>query len=131
MPCLSSKAASLTTSAPGQPALAINLPNNPPPQIAGAPFNYSFSAQLTILRGDDTLEGTWWDNSTSAWKGVETLGVKGGGRPGGFTAIAQHHERRLYAVVDVTVQEYRWEQSDPMTMTSVGKVTLATDLLKP
>ncbi|OIW30306.1 hypothetical protein CONLIGDRAFT_681082 [Coniochaeta ligniaria NRRL 30616] len=114
----------------GGHGIASNLPNNPLPQVAGAPFDYWFGSQLTLLNNDGTLSATFWDNSTSTWNELTHTSMRGG-QVGGFKAIAQHHERRLYAVVNGTVQEYRWEQSDPLTMISVGKVTLATDLVKP
>ncbi|KAJ9151575.1 hypothetical protein NKR19_g4809 [Coniochaeta hoffmannii] len=103
---------------------ANDLSSSPPPQIAGAPFDYWFQSLLTILNDDGALYATWWDNST--WTGTRLLNVKGD-HATGFKAIAQHHERRIYAVVNGTIQEYRWEQTDPLTIISVGKVTLATD----
>jgi hypothetical protein len=111
--------------------LAENLPTNPPPQIAAAPFGNWFNAQVTLLNKGGSLSGRWWDNSSAAWYETENMAIKGGPTAGGFQAIAQHHERRLYAVVNGTIQEYRWEAKDPFTFISVGKVTLATDLVKP
>lgn len=69
----------------------------------------------------------WWDNSTSTWNELTHVNMKGAPVSGGFKAIAQHHERRVYAVANGTVQEFRWETSAPLTMISVGRVTLATD----
>jgi hypothetical protein len=78
-------------------------------------------SQLTVLYGDGILYGTWFDGAD--WKHYTALAVKGP-YVNGFKAIAQHYERRLYAVVNGTVQEYRWEESDPMTLISVGEVAL-------
>lgn len=110
-------------------AIASGLPVDPPPQIAGAPFDSWSSSQVTMLNADGSLSGVWWDDSTSTWNELAPLNMGSGqAGSGAYGAIAQHHERRLYAVGNGTIQEFRWEASDPMTMIYVGKVTLATDL---
>ncbi|KAB5531248.1 hypothetical protein GE09DRAFT_1228050 [Coniochaeta sp. 2T2.1] len=116
----------------GGHGIASNLPNNPLPQIAGAPFDNWFSSQLTVLNNDGSLSVAYWDNATSTWEPLTHANMKGaeGAATGGFEAIAQHHERRLYAAVNGTVMEYRWEAAEPGTLISVGRVALATDDVK-
>lgn len=101
------------------------IPTNPLPQVAGAPFNSWLESTVLVLNSDGSLTGNWWDNST--WTTNQHMNLLGGQTGPAFKAIALHHERRMYAVTNGTIQEYRFEVSDPSTLIYVGKIGLATD----
>lgn len=80
---------------------------------------------LLQLSSEGVLTGHRWDSSD--WSSNQQINLKRGPSDPKFTAIAQHHEGRLYGVVDGAVHEYRWDKSDPYSMLYVGEVDIATD----
>lgn len=99
--------------------------SSPLPQLAGAPFDDWWQILLLQLDTDGTLTGHRWDNSS--WSNDQKISLKKGPSNPKFTAIAQHHEGRLYGILEGILHEYRWDKSDPYSMLYVGKVSLGTD----
>ena len=107
-----------------QPGNAIQkvAGSGPLPQLAGAPFDSWFQILLLSLDSDGSLSGHWWNNER--WATNQNINLRNAPSNTRFTAIAQHHERHLYSVVDGVIQEYRWEKEDPLSMLYVGEVDL-------
>ncbi len=86
-------------------------------------FNKTFLASLNTGGG---LTGYYWDGSGNGWIPNQPLTINNDpkGASQSFTSIAQNYQQRLYAITNDTIQEYRWDTSNPLTLIYVGEVAL-------
>ena len=93
-------------------------------QMAGSCYDSLRRNFVVALNQGGALRGYIWDDQT--WVGNQPMTLTNQPKSANttFGAIAQHSQQRLYAAAGGTLQEYRWDAADPLTVMYAGMVAL-------